>query len=254
MAYDPHTPYAIKQFAIDVLVPLEVFGIDASLTVSSQAMITTVLVGTAFVYWGMREGALYPRRLQTSVEALYGFVHDTVVRFGTAEAKRAVPFVFTVFVYILFGTLIGLTPIKFTFTSHLIVTLALALTVFAYVNWLAFRLHGLSFLRFFLPAGAPLAIAPLIVLVELISYLFRPVTLGVRIFANILAGHIMLKLFGDLAAMLVDNLGIAGFAVAILPFAMIVLMYAVEVFITSIQAYIFIVITSLYIKDAIHAH
>jgi len=254
MAYEPQTPYAIRQFEIDVLVPIQIFGVDASFTVSSQAMLTTVLLVSAYAYFGMREGAVVPRRMQASVEMIYEFVERTIVTYGGEDAKRAMPLIVTVYVFILFGTLIGLTPLKFTFTSHLIVTMALSMVVFVYVTFLAVRLHGTGFFRFFLPAGTPLYIAPLIFTVELISYLFRPITLGVRIFANILAGHIMLKLFGDLSAMLVDAFSTPGILLAIAPLAMIVLMYAVEMFVTAIQAYIFIVLTSIYVRQSLHGH
>ncbi len=254
MAYDPQTPYAVRQFNIDVLVPIEVFGIDASLTVSSQAMLTTVLLVVGYLYFAMSEGAIVPRRWQSSAELIYEFVEGTVVKFGGPEACRAVPFVLTLFVFILFGTLLGLTPVKFTFTSHLVVTLSLALLVFFYVSWLAIHLHGTGIVRMFLPAGTPIYLAPLIFTIELISYLFRPITLGVRIFANIFAGHIMLKLFGDLCAMLVDTFGTMGVLAAVIPLTMIVVMYFVEVFISGIQSYIFIVITSIYIKQAIDGH
>lgn len=254
MAYEPQTPYAIRQFEIDVLIPLHLFGVDASFTISSQAMITTVIAVSAYCYFAMRESATIPRRLQGSAEAVYEFIEGTLIRYGGPDAKRALPLVVTLFVFILFGTLIGLTPVKFTFTSHLVVTLALSTVVFIYVTALALKIHGLGFLRFFIPAGTPTLLIPLIFVIELISYLFRPITLGVRIFANILAGHIMLKLFGDLSAMLVDAFGTIGMLVALLPAAMIVVMYFVEVFVCGIQAYIFVVLTALYIRQAIEGH
>jgi F-type H+-transporting ATPase subunit a len=164
------------------------------------------------------------------------------------------PFFLTMFMFILFGTLIGLTPIKFTFTSHIIVTLALALVVFFYVNFLAFKTQGLGFFRFFLPKGTPIYLAPLIVVIELVSYLFRPMTLGLRIFANILAGHIMLKLFGDFCTMLVEAYGATGFITAVLPLAAMVIMYFVEVGVILIQSYIFLVLSAIYVKDALHGH
>lgn len=254
MAYETQTPYALRQFEIDVLVPLKVFGLDVSFTTSAQAMITTLVVTVAWMLFAARRRLIVPDRMQTSVEMLYTFVAGTVTRIAGPEAKPAIPFVMTVFLLIFFGSLIGLTPIKFTFTSHLVVTLALALAVFVYVNVLAFSIHGLGFFRFFLPDGIPLYAAPIVVIVEVVSYLFRPVTLGVRIFANILAGHIMLKLFGDFCGMLVDGLGPLGLPLTIVPVAMMVVIYAFEAVIFFIQAYIFMVITSFYLRDAIHAH
>ena len=253
-AYEPEAPYAIRQFEIDVLFPIRAFGVDLSFTTSTQAMVTTMILVSAYLIYGIRERSLVPGRLQTSVEAVYSFIARTVVKTAGPEAKHAIPFVFSLFVFILFGSLIGLTPVKFTFTSHLVVTLALALTVFAYVNVLAMRKQGLGFFRFFLPAGTPLYLAPLLVVIEVISYLFRPITLGVRIFANILAGHIMIKLFADFSVMLTEALGPLGIALSLLPVAMMAVLYGFEVMIFLVQSYIFVLITSLYIRDALHAH
>ena len=253
-SYEPEAPYAIRQFEIDVLIPIEIFGIDMSFTTSSQAMVTTTILVTAYMLYGMRHRALVPGRMQASVEAVYGFVARTVLKTAGPEARQAIPFVFTLFVFILFGSLFGLTPVKFTFTSHLIVTLALSLTVFAYVNTLALRKHGAGFFRFFLPAGTPLYLAPVLVIIEVISYLFRPITLGVRIFANILAGHMMIKLFADFSVMMTEGLGLAGVALAVFPVLIMAVFYGFEVMVFLVQSYIFILITSLYIRDALKGH
>lgn len=253
-SYEPEAPYAIRQFEFDVLIPLKIFGADVSFTTSAQAMVTTTILVSAYLLYGIRERALVPGRLQASVEAAYAFVARTVVKTAGPDAQSAIPFVFSLFVFILFGSLFGLTPVKFTFTSHLVVTLALSLVVFAYVNAIAMRKHGLGFCRFFLPSGTPLYLAPVLVLIELISYLFRPITLGVRIFANILAGHIMIKLFADFSVMLTEAFGSAGIALSILPVIVMAVLYGFEVMIFFVQSYIFILITSLYIRDALHAH
>lgn len=252
--YEPQAPYAIRQFEIDVLIPIQAFGHDLSFTTSAQAMMTTTVLVSLFMFYALRSPALIPGRLQASAELVYTFVASTVTKIAGREAERAIPFVFTLFVFVLFGSLFGITPLKFTFTSHLIVTLALSLMVFAYVNYLAFQKQGLGFFKSFMPAGTPLYMAPLIVTIELISYFFRPITLGVRIFANILAGHIMIKLFGDFAYMLTDALGYAGAALSVFPLAIMAVLYGVEIMVVLVQSYIFIMITSLYIRDALHAH
>lgn len=252
MAYDPQAPYAIKQFEIDVLVPIKLFGVDASFTTSAQAMVTTVIVICAYMALAVRDRALVPGRLQSSAEWIYGFIANVVIRNAGREAIAAIPFVFTLFVFLFVGSVVGVTPIKFTFTSHLIVTMALALVVFAYVNVVAFRTHGLAFLGFFRPAGTPLWLAPLIVVVEIISYLFRPVTLGVRIFVNIFAGHVIIKLFADMCVMLVDGLGPIGIGLTILPLILMGLFYLFEIVVFVVQSYIFVLLTSLYLKDAHH--
>jgi F-type H+-transporting ATPase subunit a len=176
------------------------------------------------------------------------------VSYGGQEAKQTLPFFLTIFLFILIGGLIGLTPVKFPFTSHLIVTFSLALMVFIYVTLLGFKTQGLGFFRFFLPTGTPLAIAPLMIVIELVSYLFRPVTMGLRLFANILSGHLMLKLFGDFCVMLTESHGATGVATAIFPLLGMVVMFVAEVSVVAIQSYVFIVISAIYVKDALHSH
>jgi F-type H+-transporting ATPase subunit a len=254
MTPEPINLYAIRQFEIKTLIPLSIFGHDVSFSNSAQAMLTTMIVAVVYFIWAIREGKVIPGRLQASAEFIYVFVEDTLMRYGGKEAKQTLPFFMTVFVFILFGGLIGLTPIKFPFTSHLIVTFSLALMVFVYVTILAFKTQGLGFFRFFMPTGTPLAIAPLMILIELVSYFFRPVTMGLRLFANILSGHLMLKLFGDFCVMLIDSLGTTGVAAAILPLAGMVVMYFAEVSVVAIQSYVFIVISAIYVKDALHSH
>lgn len=252
--HESDAPYAIRQFEIDLLIPIEIFGTDMSFTTSAQAMVTTTLLVSAYLLYGIRERALVPGRLQASVEAVYVFVARTVVKNAGPDAQPAIPFIFALFVFILFGSLFGLTPVKFTFTSHLVVTMALSLAVFAYVNYIALRTHGAGFFRFFLPHGTPFYLAPILVVIEVISYLFRPITLGVRIFANILAGHIMIKLFADFCVMMTEGLGLTGIALSLFPAIMMAVLYGFEVMIFLVQSYIFILISSLYIRDALHGH
>lgn len=247
-------PYAITQFETDVVVPLRIFGIDASITTASTAKILTVVLVVSYLTFAMRERSLVPRRLQMSAEALYGFVASTVLRVAGSEAARAIPFIFSIYVFVLFGTLLGLTPLKQTFTSHFIVTLALAFIVFAYTNVLAFKVHGWGFVRHFLPAGVPILVAPILVFVEVISYLFRPITLGFRIFANIFAGHVMLKLFGDFSVMLVEEFGNLGVLVAFFPVVVMIVLVGVEIAVAVIQSYIFMLITAVYLKDSLRGH
>jgi F-type H+-transporting ATPase subunit a len=231
-----------------------VFGLDASLTSVSTAKITTVVLLTAYLARAVQRPALIPGRLQVSAEMLYEFVSATVLRVTGPEGKSSVPLIFSLFVFVFLGTLIGITPLHETFTSHLVNTLGLALTVFVYVNVIAFRRHGLGFFRFFLPPGVPVFVAPILVTVEIVSYLFRPITLGFRLFANIFAGHVMLKLFADFCTMLVAAFGGMGILASALPVLVMVILYIFEIIIIGIQSYIFILITSMYLRDAIHAH
>jgi F-type H+-transporting ATPase subunit a len=251
---EQHLPYALRQFESEIVLPLTLFGWDVSVTTVTTAKFTTCLLIVAYVFFAMRERSLVPGRLQASAEMLYGFVASTVIRLTGPQGAFAVPFVFTTYLFVLIGTLLGITPLKETFTSHLAVTLALALLVFGYVNVVAFRRQGLGFFRAFLPPGVPGFVAPVLVLVEVVSYLFRPITLGFRLFANIFAGHVVLKLFADFCAMMVDAFGPYGIAAAIGPVIVMAGLYAAEVVIVCIQSYIFILITSMYLRDAIAGH
>jgi F-type H+-transporting ATPase subunit a len=251
---EKHLPYALRQFESEIIVPLEVFGWDATFTTGSLAKVTSVLAIVAYLYIAGRERAIIPRRLQASAEVLYTFVSDTVIKVAGPEGGKSIPFMFSIFVFVLFGTLLGLTPIKETFTSHLSVTFALAMTVFVYVNVIAFRKHGLAFFRMFLPPGVPKFVAPILVLVEVISYLFRPITLGFRIFANIFAGHVMLKLFADICVMLLAAFGSLGALAAVFPVLIMVVLYGFEIVIICIQSYIFMLISCIYLRDALHTH
>lgn len=246
-------PYAIRQFEIDILIPIRIFGVDVSFTTTAQAMMTTTVALVVYLHYAARGRAIVPGRLQASAEWLYTLIADMVTKTAGPVAKSAIPFVFSLFVFIFFGSLIGVTPLKSTFTSQLVVTLGLALMVFVYVVTVAIRQSGMvGFLAHFRPAGTPGWLAPLIVTVEVISYLFRPVTLGVRVFVNIFAGHVIIKLFGDMAGMLVDALGTIGIVAAIVPVALMAVFYAFEIAVFFIQAYIFALITSLYLKEAYH--
>jgi F-type H+-transporting ATPase subunit a len=238
---EEHLPYALRQFEIDVIVPIHFLGIDASLTTSSSTKLTTVIVVVLFFWLAMSKRSMIPSRLQASAEMIYEFVVNTVTKVAGPEAKNSTPFIFSLFTFVWFGTLIGLTPVKDTFTSQLVVTLALATATFVYVNIVAFRKQGLGFFRYFLPADIPIFVAPIFVLVE-------------AIFANVVAGHIMLKLFADFCTMMVESLGPVGVVASLAPVLMIAILYGFEIMIVSIQSYIFILITAMYLRDALHKH
>jgi len=251
---EKHLPYALRQFETEIIFPLQIFGIDASLSKTSLAKITTVLVIVVYFLYAMRARSIIPDRVQASAEWLYSFVADTVIKIAGPEARPSIPFLFSIFIFILVGTLLGLMPLKDTFTSHLAVTLGLSFMVFAHVNFIGIKTQGWGFLRLFLPAGVPGFIAPVFVFVELISYLFRPITLGFRLFANIFAGHVMLKLFADFCTMMLASFGAAGWIGAIAPVLIMVILYGFEVFVICIQAYVFLLLSSMYLRDALHAH
>lgn len=236
----------LEQFEIHTLAPINLGGVNASFTNSSLYMAVAVLAVTAFLVLGMRKAALVPGRWQSMAEILYEFVAGMIRDNAGHDARRFFPFVFTLFMFILFANLIGLIPGAFAVTSHIVVTFALAAVVFIGVTLVALAKHGLKFFTYFLPPDTPLYMAPLLVPIEIISYLARPVTLALRLFANMMAGHTMLHVFAGFVILL----GIFGIA----PLAVIVALYVLELLVALLQAYVFAILTCLYLHDALHLH
>jgi F-type H+-transporting ATPase subunit a len=237
----------MHQFEIKRLIKLDIFGIDASFTNSSLWMVIGVAVITALTVWGMSGRALVPGRLQSVAELAYEFVAN-MVRENVGTAGQAYfPFIFTLFMFVLASNMLGMVPYSFTVTSHIIVTFALAIFVFLGVTIIGFVKHGAGFLKFFVPSGVPAALLPLLVVIEVISYLTRPVSLSVRLFANMMAGHTMLKVFGGF----VVGLGIIG---GWAPLAFMVAFTGLEVLVAFLQAYVFAILTCIYLNDALHMH
>ena len=241
----------LEQFEIKAIAPIEVGGLDISFTNSSAAMVATLVLGTALLVLGMSRASVVPGRLQSIAEMSYEFVAGLLSDTVGAEGKRYFPFVFTLFMFILIGNLLGMIPYSFTFTSHIIVTFALAAVVFIGVTILGLVKHKMHFFSFFVPPGVPLAMWPLLIPIEIISYLSRPISLSVRLFANMLAGHTLLKVIGGF----VFGLGAITFGVGgLLPLALMVALTGLEIVIAFLQAYVFTILTCLYIKDAIELH
>jgi len=236
----------LSQFEIKKIVPIEIAGYDVSFTNSSLFMVAVVGVLTLFIAGGIRKSALVPGRWQTLVELSYEFVANMLNDTAGTEARKYFPFIFTLFMFILCANLLGMIPYSFTVTSHIIVTFALAAVVFVGVTVIGFAKHGLGFLKFFVPSGIPVVMLPLLVVIEVISYLTRPVSLSVRLFANMMAGHTMLKVFGGFVA----ALGVFG----ILPLAFIVALTGLEFIVAFLQAYVFAVLSCIYLNDALHMH
>ena len=239
-----HSP--LEQFEIKRLIDIQLGGVDASFTNSSLMMIFVLVVATMALSLGMSKRAMVPGRWQSIVELAYEFIANMLRENVGSEGRQYFPFIFTLFMFILFSNLIGLVPYSFTVTSHIIVTFALAMVVFLGVTIIAVVRHGPKFFTFFVPPGLPMILAPLLVPIEVISYLARPITLSLRLFANMMAGHTMLKVFGGF----VVALGLFGFA----PFVFIIAIYALELIVAVLQAYVFTVLTCLYLNDAIHLH
>ena len=235
----------LEQFAIHRVVELRIGGLDVSITNSAIAMMTAVVLSTLFLAVGIRRGALVPGRWQSMVEMAYEFVANMVRENAGSAGMRYFPFIFTLFIFILFCNMLGLVPYNFTPTSHIIVTFVMAMVIFLGVTVIGFILHGAKFLKLFVPLGVPIALLPLIVVIEIISYLSRPFSLSIRLFANMMAGHTMLKVFAGF----VVSLGIlAGWA----PLAFIIALTGLELLIAFLQAYVFAILSCIYLNDALH--
>ena len=246
-----HSP--VEQFTIKVLFALNLFGYDVSFTNSSLFMVLTVLASIAFLALAIRPAALIPGRMQGLAEMLYEFVADMVRSNVGNEGRPYFPVIFTLFMFVLFSNLLGLIPYSYTTTSQIVVTFALALAIFFGVTLIALVKHGFHFFSFFVPSGAPKALIPFLVVIEVISYFVRPVSLSVRLFANMLAGHTMLKVFAGLAVMIASAGGVAA-AGSVLPLIAIIGLTGLEVLVAVLQAYVFTILTCMYLNDALHLH
>ena len=246
-----HSP--VEQFTIKVLFALNLFGFDIQFTNSALFMVLAVLVSSLFLYMAMKPAAVIPGRLQGLAEMLYEFVADMVRSNVGNEGKPYFPFIFTLFIFVLFSNLLGLIPYSYTTTSQIVVTFAMSFVIFLGVTIIALVKHGFHFFSFFVPAGAPKVLVPFLAVIEVISYFMRPVSLSVRLFANMLAGHTMLKVFGGLAVM-IASAGGAAVAGSVFPLLAIVGLTGLEILVAVLQAYVFTILTCMYLNDALHLH
>lgn len=244
MATEAHSP--LEQFKIEELIPLKIGGVNAAFTNSSLWMVIAILAITLFLTLSMRSRALVPGRWQSLAEMSYEFIANLVRDNVGSEGRKYFPFIFTLFMFVLFCNIFGMIPYAFTVTSHIIVTLALALLVFIGVTLIGIFKNGLGFLNLFCPSGVPFFVLPLLVPIEIISYFVRPVSLSVRLFLNMMVGHTMLKVFAGFVVLL----GLFGIG----PLAFIVVFIGFELFVAALQAYIFAVLSCLYLHDALHPH
>jgi F-type H+-transporting ATPase subunit a len=242
----------LSQFEVKTIIPIEAFGYDISFTNSSLAMLMTVVLVVLFMYVGSRNLSVIPSRGQTILESTYEFIAGMIGDNIGQEGMKYFSFIFSLFLFILIGNLLGMFPYSFTWTSHIIVTFAIAFFIFVGVTMIAIFKHGLfKFISFFAPSGVPKPMLILLVPIEIISYLSRPVSLSVRLFANMMAGHTLLKVIGGFVFVLGANTFIIG---GVLPLAFLVALTGLEIVIAFLQAYVFAILTCLYINDAIHLH
>ena len=243
-AGEKHSP--LEQFEITPFIHFKTGSVDLAFTNSSLAMVITVAAITLFLTLTVNTRSIIPSRMQLMSEMSYNFIAQLLNDTVGNQGRKYFPFIFSIFMFVLIGNMVGMIPYSFTFTSHIIVTFALAAVVFIGVTVLGFMKHGLHFFSFFIIPGLPWYMLPILLPIEVISYLSRPISLSVRLFANMLAGHTLLKVFAGF----VVPLGFAG----ILPLAFIVALTGLEILIAFLQAYVFAILTCLYINDAIHLH
>ena len=238
----------MHQFQVYRLGPeIKLGNVDLSFTNASFFMLLSALSICLFLYFGSKQKNIIPSRLQLITELFYNFVAKMISDTAGSKAKPYFSFVFSLFMFVLFCNMFGMIPYSFTVTSHIIVTFALATFIFLGVTIIGFVKHGLGYLKLFVPSGVPVVLLPIIVVIEIISYLSRPVSLSVRLFANMMAGHTMLKVFGGF----VISLGLVG---GWLPLGFSVALTGLEILVAFLQAYVFAILTCIYLNDALNLH
>jgi len=245
----------MEQFSIERIVPLAVAGKDVSFTNSSLWMLVAMLCVAAFLFIGTARPQLVPGRAQAAVEYLYGFIRDMLRENVGKEGLQFAPLIFAIFIFVLACNLLGLIPFlgAFTPTSHIAVTFGLAAIVFVLVLIVGFARHGLHFFTLFLPEGTPIFVLPLVAAIEFLSFLSRPFTLAIRLFANMTAGHVLLKVFGGFVVAL-GSFEAVPYVFGLVPLGVNVALTALELLIAVVQAYVFALLASIYLNDAVNLH
>lgn len=240
-----HSPLA--QFELKKLIDINLFGIDLSFTNSSSFMLLAGVLSLLYFNFALSNKALVPSRLQMSAEAVYNLISSMLEQNIGVKGREFLPFIFTLFIFILMCNLLGMLPYGFTVTSHISITFILAILVFFMTIIVGVGRHGLKFLSLFLPKGTPWWLAPLMIIIELFAFLARPISLSLRLAANMVAGHVLLKV-------------IAGFVVSLmiyfkfLPLPLMVILIGFEIFVAILQAYIFAILSCVYLNDAVNLH
>ena len=238
----------MHQFNVYKIGPeIKINGIDLSFTNASLFMLISAISISIFLLLGTKDKKIIPGKFQLLSEILYNFISKMISDTAGKKAKPYFPFIFSLFIFVLFCNMVGMLPYSFTVTSHIIVTLAFAMFIFIGVTILGFVIHGFKYLKIFVPSGVPVVLLPIIMVIEIISYLSRPISLSVRLFANMMAGHTMLKVFGGF----VISLGlVAGW----LPLTFSVALTGLEILVAFLQAYVFAILTCIYLNDALNLH
>ena len=238
----------MHQFVVYKIGPeINLGGVNISFTNASLFMTVSSLLILSLLFFGTKKKSLVPSKIQLITEICYTFVAKMINDTAGSSAKSFFPFIFTLFMFVLFCNMVGMLPYSFTVTSHIIITFVLAAIIFVGVTIIGFIKHGLKYLELFIPKGVPIILLPLIIIIEIISYLSRPISLSVRLFANMMAGHTMLKVFGGF----VVSLGLIG---GWLPLSFSVALTGLEILVAFLQAYVFAILTCIYLNDALNLH
>jgi len=238
----------MQQFEVHRIGPeIKIAGIDLSFTNASLFMVLSSISICALLFLCTKEKKLIPDKFQLISEILYNFIAKMISETAGSKAKPYFPFIFSLFMFVLFCNMFGMLPYSFTVTSHIIVTMLLAIFILIAVTVIGFLKHGFGYLKLFIPSGVPAILLPLITVIEVISYLSRPLSLSVRLFANMMAGHTMLKVFGGF----VVSLGVLG---GWLPLSFSVALTGLEILVAFLQAYVFAILTCIYLNDALNLH
>jgi F-type H+-transporting ATPase subunit a len=242
------TTNPMHQFEVHKIGPeIKIAGIDLSFTNASLFMFLSAAAICVLLFFSTQEKKLVPGKLQLIGEMFYNFIAKMISDTAGSKAKPYFPFIFSLFMFVLFCNMLGMLPYSFTVTSHIIVTLIMAIFIFIAVTIIGFLKHGFGYFKLFVPSGVPIVLLPLITVIEIISYLSRPVSLSVRLFANMMAGHTMLKVFGGF----VISLGVLG---GWLPLGFSVALTGLEILVAFLQAYVFAILTCIYLNDALNLH
>jgi len=242
----------IAQFELHKLAELKIGKYDLSFTNSALIMLVTVAVAGLWLFLSTSKRSLIPGRAQSIAEISYEFISDMIRSTAGSDGMKFFPFVYSLFMFILFANMLGMVPFFFTSTSHIIITFVMAMMVMAIVVGYGLFKHGFKFLKLFVPSGIPMAILPFVSLLEVISFLSRPISLSVRLWANMFAGHILLKLFAGFAIMMFTSAGVLTTIGAAVPYALVFALIPLEFLVAFVQAYVFALLTCVYLSDALH--
>ena len=244
----------LHQFEVRPIIPIHIGDVDASYTNSALFMTIAVTLITVFLLVSVKSRSLVPGRMQSLAELAYEFIAN-MIRTNVGSAGQAYfPFIFSLFYFILLGNMLGMMPYSYTFTAQLVVTLGMALLIFIGTTVIGFVKHGVRFFGLFLPQGTPWYIAPILVPIEIVSYCFRPVSLSLRLFANMTAGHTLLKVFAGFIGSFVASLGVLGLLAGLIPLVAVVGLTGLEFLVAFLQAYVYTVLACIYLNDALHLH